>query len=81
MKITNKFGNKLWISSLMPALASIKFADTYFKNEMVQHQCAEPTKAVEDEAKALEKIFAEGGAMMDQQEMMELMMNRGKDAL
>lgn len=35
----------------------------------------------EHDAEKLEQIFAETGGMMDQHEMMELMMNRGKASL
>lgn len=43
---------------------------------MLKRQEAECDGAAAEGADDLEKIFAEGGGMMDQHEMMELMMNK-----
>jgi hypothetical protein len=62
------------------------FEKIVMNNQRVLNECADDTKKPlapgEEEANNLDKIFAqEGGSMMDQQEMMELMMNRGKENL
>lgn len=59
------FGRKLFGAAFLPVLS----------NQMLKRNEAECDAAAEG-ADDLEKIFAEGGGMMDQHEMMELMMNK-----
>ena len=59
------FGRKLFGAAFLPLLS----------NQMLKKDTAECDGAAEG-ADDLDKIFAEGGAMMDQHEMMELMMNK-----
>lgn len=60
------FGRKLFGAAFLPVLT----------NQMLKRQEAECDGAAAEGADDLEKIFAEGGGMMDQHEMMELMMNK-----
>jgi hypothetical protein len=59
------FGRKLFGAAFLPLLS----------NQLIKNDPAECDAAAEG-ADDLEKIFAEGGGMMDQHEMMELMMSR-----
>ena len=59
------FGRKLFGAAFLPVLS----------NQMIKKDKAEcEGEAAKEGADDLEKIFAEGGAMMSQEEMMELMM-------
>ena len=61
------FGRKLVGAAFLPLLS----------NQMIKTDAAEcDGGAAADGADDLEKIFAEGGGMMDQHEMMEMMMAR-----
>lgn len=62
------------------------FEKMVMNNQKVLNECdgdsKKPLAPGEEEANNLDKIFAsEGAGLMDQQEMMELMMNRGKENL
>lgn len=61
------FGRKLLGAAFLPLLSN-----QMLKREDSEAECDGATEGADD----LEKIFAEGGGMMDQHEMMELMMNK-----
>ena len=77
--------NKILIGSatLSPIfLHNKQFIDRILlNNEGTKNECHDMKTHMEEEAAHLDKIFSESGSMMDPHEMMEMMMNKGKDSL
>ena len=70
-------------ASLSPIM--MKNRDFYdrilLNNEKTKNECHDMKTHMEEEAANLDKIFDESGHMLDPHEMMEMMMNKGKDNL
>ena len=70
-------------ATLAPMMQSKRqFLDkVLLNNEGIANECHDMKTHMEEEAANLDKIFSEDGTMMDPHEMMEMMMNKGKDNL
>ena len=80
----NLFGASKYMfagATMTPLVKNSDFMKTIIQNnEKIENECNDMKHHMEEEARNLDKIFAEDGHMMDQQEMMEMMM-KGKDKL